>query len=187
MRSIDSRYEDPLDVVWLACARRLGVRIERSSEVYAAWDGQGTLRLGRPEDLDADDCLAQMLLHELCHALVMGEGADRAVDWGLPAEGDDVQEHATQRLQAKLADDHGVRALFGVTTDHRPYWDALPADPLADGEDPAIPLARAAYLRATTGSWADAIREALIATAAIAAIVQAIAGEDSLWRQSPEP
>jgi hypothetical protein len=187
MRSIHSKYTDPLDLVWLACAKAVGVTIMRSSQVYAAWDGRGTLLLGRPDDLDADDCLAQMLLHELCHALVMGEGADRVVDWGLPAEGDDLQEHATQRLQAKLADVYGLRGMLGVTTDHRPYWDALSADPLAEDVDPAVQLARAAFVRATEGPWAEPLAAALRATAAIAAIVRPLAPADSLWAQSPLP
>jgi hypothetical protein len=162
--------------------------IVRSGEVYAAWDGVGTLALGRTEDLDVDDCLAQMLLHEICHALVMGEGAEGRVDWGLPAEGDDVQERATQRLQAALADQYDVRFLFGVTTDHRGYWDALPADPLADSGDLTVVLARAALERLDAGPWSAPVRDALNATATIAAAVAGAAEPGSLWfRQSGAP
>src|SRR5438552_1844492 len=37
-REIQLRYDDPLDLIWLACARELGLEIARSSEVYAAFE-----------------------------------------------------------------------------------------------------------------------------------------------------
>ena len=64
------RYEDPLDRVWIGAAERIGFTVRRSADVYASTDGRRTIVIGTPETLDPDDCLAQMILHELCHALV---------------------------------------------------------------------------------------------------------------------
>jgi len=182
-RCIRSRYEDPLDLVWLQTARALGLEIVRSAEVHAAWDGCGRLSLARPQDMDADDCLAQLVLHELCHALVEGPEAWRRPDWGLCNRDERhlPREHACHRLQAALADRHGLRRMLAVTTDARDYYDALPADPLADDGDPAVPAARAGWERARHGPWGPAIERALAATAALAAGVLPFAPADSLW------
>ena len=40
------RYEDPLDAIWLAMARTMGLTVERSSDAYASTDGFGLLVLG---------------------------------------------------------------------------------------------------------------------------------------------
>ena len=170
-RAIHHAYRDPADVIWRGAARRLGWRVARSDEVYASWDGVDTLTLSTPEGFDPDDCIAQMIFHEICHALIGGPGATRRRDWGLENidDRDLVLEHACHRLQAALADRHGLRGFFAVTTDWRPYWDALPPDPLAPGDDPAIGIARAAWPMATRGPWAATIERALAATAAVAA------------------
>jgi hypothetical protein len=180
------RYADPLDLVWLATAERLGFAVQRSEAVFAAYDGTGVMTLGAPASLDPDDSLAQLILHELCHSLVEGEAARARPDWGLDnvSEADLVREHACHRLQAALSDRYGLRVLFGVTTDFRPYWDALPADPLADGPDPAIGPARAGFRRATEGPWAAALDDALRATRAIAEATRPFAAGDTLWARS---
>ncbi|MCB9527555.1 MAG: hypothetical protein H6701_04010 [Myxococcales bacterium] len=183
-RPITHRYRDPLDVIWLGVARKLGWQVVRSSEVYAAWDGERTLTLSTPEHLDPDDCLAQMILHEICHALVEGPDSPKQLDWGLYGFGDEdaVREHACHRLQAALADTVGLRVFFAVTTDWRPYYDALPADPLAPGDDPAIERARAAWARATSGPWAGPIFEGLALTAGIRTMIERFCDDDDLWR-----
>jgi hypothetical protein len=184
LRSISHRYTDPLDLVWLASARDVGLTIVRSDSVYASFDGEGTLTLSTPEHFDPDDSLAQLIFHELCHALVAGPKRAGRPDWGMENsdERDLVQEQACHRLQAALADKHGLRTFFAVTTDWRPYWDTLPIDPLGPGEDPAIPLAREAYERATEGPWASALDTALSRTRAIAEIVRATRPDPSeLW------
>ena len=85
-------------------------------------------------------------------------------------------------MQAALADRHGLRALFAVTTDWRPYWDALPINPLAAGDDPAIELARAAYDRATRGPWAHALERALSRTRQLAEVLRATdLPSEELW------
>lgn len=196
-RVVAHRYDDPLDRVWLEAARRVGLRVERSDEVYASTDGRGTLTLGVPETLDADDCLAQMIFHELCHSLVEGPESFGAVDWGLDNQSDRdlTREHACLRAQALLAGRYGLRELLAPTTDHRAFYDALPADPLAPMDPPrtpddgeAIRLARIAVARAERAPWAPHLEDALEATSAIAVVVLPFADPGSLWsRARPRP
>ena len=184
-RAITHRYEDPLDAIWIACARDIGLSIARSDDVYASFDGKDTLTLCSEASFDPDDSLAQMIFHELCHGLVAGKKNAAKPDWGLSNtdERDLVLEHACHRVQAALADQYGLRGLFAVTTEWRPYWDALPIDPLRAGEDdPAIARARTAFERALRGPWALAIQTALMRTAQLAAIMRDAGVEpDSLW------
>ena len=132
-RQIGHCYLDPLDQIWLATAQRIGLRIERSGEVYASTDGTGALRIGTGATLDADDCLAQMIFHELCHALVEGPGSFAKPDWGLEnIDARDVaREHACLRTQAALASQHGLRALLAPTTEYRAFYDQMSEAPLA--------------------------------------------------------
>jgi hypothetical protein len=180
--SRDLPYIDPIEQIWIACIQRLGMKLVRSDAVYASWDGVDTLTVCTPAEFDPDDSLAQMIFHELCHGLIEGPEKHGLRDWGLENIDlrDLLQEHASHRLQASLLDPHGLRLVLGPATDHRPYYDALPDDPLADGDDPAIPLARAGYRLATEGPWAAAIEDALAATAAVAAVVRPYAGA-TLW------
>ena len=166
-RSIRHRYVDPIDEIWLTAARRLGLLVERSSEAS----------------------LAQLVFHELCHALVMGDQALGRVDWGLANEDERhlLLEHACHRLQAALCDRSGLREVLAVTTEHRAYWDALPADPLGAGDDPAIELARAAWVRSRKTPWRDVLNDALAATSAIARAVQDFAAPGSLWLLAGAP
>lgn len=189
-RPITHRYEDPLDLVWLRCASTLGYTITRSDEVYASFDGERVIRLSTESDFDADDSLAQLIFHELCHAIVAAPAGLHLEDWGLDntSERDLVQEHATHRLQAHLADRYGLRPLLAVTTQWRPYWDRLGRDPLVahrdSPDDPAVPLARAARLRADREPWASAFRTALAATATMADLARPAptdTSSDSLW------
>lgn len=163
---------DPLDAVWLAVARGFGLRVSRSSEVYAATDGRGSLVLGEEATLDADDCLAQMIFHELCHACVQGPDNLMEPDWGLDNESarDVEREHACLRLQAALAGTYGLREVLAPTTDYRVYYDALPDDPMAGDEASAV-LARAAALRAAAAPFHDAFAFGLAATRDVLASV----------------
>jgi hypothetical protein len=183
-RIISARYDDPLDLIWLGAATRLGMRVVRSTEAYASWDGKATLSIAVSEHFDADDCLAQMIFHELCHALV-ADKAQSQVDWGLSNTSNDdlVFEHACHRLQATLAGRYGLREFMAVTTEWRPYWDALPSDPLAYSDDPALPIARAAYERAQRQPWHGTLHTALEATAQMAALLRDVSPEGSLWRR----
>jgi len=189
VREVRRQYRDPIEVIWLETARRLGFAVVRSNASYASYDGQGTIKLGQPSDLDADDHLGQMLLHEFCHALVQGPDALSKVDWGLSVEGRDaVEEYATHRVQAALADTEGLRCFFAVTTDWRPYFDALTDDPFAPNpsfvEDAtSIALARAAWERAMSDPWREPLQAALRATAVIAHATAPFADRPSLWAE----
>jgi elongation factor P hydroxylase len=188
-RPVDSCYRDPLELVWLRAVRDVGFEVERSHVVYASFDGARTLSITHAEHFDADDCLGQMLFHELCHALVAGPEGRAQQDWGL--ENVDyrhaVHEKATNRLQAALCRPHGLRWFFGTTTDFRDYYDALPEDPLAEGDDPAIELARRAYAEAQTEPGHSALQDGLRRTAQIAAITREVAPDGSLWRKHSGP
>ena len=179
----NTHYQDPVDLIWLQAATRLGITVVRSADAYASWDGKGTLTLSCEEHLDADDCLAQMILHELCHLLVSGEGARQQTDWGLDntSPRDLVYEYATNRLQAALAQAYGLRQFMAVTTVWRAYYDALPADPLAACSDTAQPLALAGWQRARVEPYRAVLHETLSATAAIALALGESASADSLW------
>jgi hypothetical protein len=187
IRATGTRYLDPLDAIWLGAAERLGIHVERSTDVYAGYDGCGTLRVAESAQLDADDSLAQQVLHELCRALVMGEQALGRVDWGRTRAAADeparelLLEHACHRPQAALCDRHGLRELLAVTKPDRPYWDALPADPLAPGDDAAIEHARGAWVRSRKTPWREVLHDALTATATIALAAQPFARADSPW------
>lgn len=186
-RTVHHRYDDPLELIWLACLRELGFQLQRSDEVYASFDGARTLTLSTREHFDADDSLAQLIFHELCHALVSGERGVRRADWGMEnIDARDLeQEHACHRLQSALADEHGLRGLFAVTTEHRTYWDTLPIDPLGPGDDSAIPVARDAFERARKEPWRAALQGALRRTAALAASMRELPlPSDSLWRRT---
>ena len=141
-RTPTRRYVDPLDEIWLTCARRIGLRVERSPEVYASTDGRGTMQLA-DRDLDADDCLTQMIFHELCHSLIEGPDSFQRPDWGLDNTGphDGWRERGCLRLQAHLASGYGLRRTLAPTTDFREFYDALADDPVEPRHHPEVSLA----------------------------------------------
>lgn len=193
MRQICHQYTDPLDRIWSTTAQRVGLELARSSEVYASTDGRGTLHLGAAGSLDADDCLAQMVFHELCHSLIEGPEAFTRPDWGLDNTGprDEVREHACLRLQALLAAEYGLREVLAPTTDFRVYYDKLGADPMTPRSQPSVPLAIIGWQRVDRLPWAPHVRLALRATADVAGAVgpfamsevdsDPCAGHRSLW------
>ena len=177
-RSVDARYVDPLDHIWLSAAAELGLKVRRASLGYATTDGRGGLSIAPPAELDPDDCLAQIILHELCHALVQGEDSFGKPDWGLVNDGDSaryqgdtVREQACLRVQAALLRRYGLRRLLGPTTDFRAFYDALPRDPLlasAPGEpELAIALATQGLGRAARPPFLKPLHLALRATAEV--------------------
>jgi len=174
VREVRHRYVDPLDAIWLAMARGFGLRVERSGEVYASTDGKGTLVLGAAETLDPDDCLAQMIFHELCHACVEAPSGLAEVDWGLDnvSDGDVIREHACLRLQAAVADRFGLRFVLAPTTDFRSFYDALDADPLAGSSDDAR-LAREAIVRFDAPPFAPWVERGLVLTREVLDLVRA--------------
>lgn len=195
MRAIQHRYRDPLDQIWLMTARRMGLVVTRSQEVYASTNGAGTLALGKTESLDADDSLAQMIFHEICHWLVQGKDALALPDWGLDNTGerDTAREHACLRLQAVLAAEHGLRRFFAPTTDHRAFWDELGKDPLVPRHEPSVVLAILALGRVDTPPFAPHLRQALEATSSLARLVSGFADTEdagdlpALWQGTEPP
>ena len=183
MRTVSQIYQDPLDVIWIHAAAQMGMRIERDDQVFAAWDGRGELRIGFSETLDPDDSLAQMILHEICHALVEGPAAFELPDWGVEIDNPEhrVREHACLRLQAALTAPFGLRQFFAATTNFRRYYDQLADDALEDDGDPAVPLATAGMERAQSGPWSQPISRALQLTSQIAQLIRPIASPESLW------
>ncbi len=154
--------------IWRAAAAQIGFSITRTGEAYATSDGRGTIAVGADETLDADDAFAQLVFHELCHAITEGEAAVRLPDWGLDnIAAHVVREHACLRFAAHLAERFGLRALMAPTTDYRGYHDALGEDPLASDGDPAVAIAEAARVRFDASGWRLAIEGALARTAAM--------------------
>jgi hypothetical protein len=173
-------YLDPLDAIWLTVADRIGFRVERSTEVYASTDGKGVMTIGDPSTLDPDDCLAQMILHELCHSLIEGLESLGVPDFGLDneSERDVVREHACLRLQAWLTHKYGLRRVLAPTTDFRNYYDELPEDPFADNTDPATAAAKLGAARSEEGPWAPHLWEGLAATAKILKVANQLGAAD---------
>jgi len=175
-RPIAVRYLDPCDLIWLATAKRLGIHIRRSPLVFSATDGTGLLQLSTIDDLDPDDCLAQMLLHEICHWVTNGEETFKERDWGFALDGPvDHREHAGLRLQAWLADQVGLRDMFGPTGMFRQYYDRIPEDPLrpiddSEWEATVIQTAAVSIQRVQSPPWSPHVLQAMQATANLRSI-----------------
>ena len=115
-----------IEAIWLEAAGAIGFSITRTREAYATSDGRGTIAIGADDTLDANDAFAQLVFHELCHAITEGEGAVATPDWGLDNVAEHaVREHACLRFGAHLADRFGLRAAMAPTTDYRAYYDTL--------------------------------------------------------------
>jgi hypothetical protein len=170
------RFSSPLaiaavEAIWRAAAGRVGFTVERGRDAYASSDGQGVIAIAADEFLDDDDSVAQLIFHELCHAITEGDAALALPDWGLENRAEHViREHACLRFAAELADRFGLRAAMAPTTDYRAYYDALPADPLdprSDVADAAIPIARATRDRFFASRWRAPVEDALAQTASL--------------------
>ena len=177
-RPIKSRYVDPCELIWLSTAERLGMHIRRSPLVFSATDGTGRLQLSTRDDLDADDSLAQMLLHEICHWCTNGLETFTDRDWGFALDGPtDPREHAALRLQAWLADQVGLRTMFGPTGIYRQYYNRIPNDPrtpidTSEWEACVCEAARAAIERIQCPPWDPHVLEAMKATAKLRTLIE---------------
>lgn len=160
----------------------MGFSVVRDASSYASTDGKGRIFIGS-EDLDPDDCLAQMIFHELCHSLIFGiEGFEKA-DWGFPelSEEDAITyEHATLRLQKMLALRFGLHQVLAPTTGFRSFYDCLPYDPFL-GDTEEIRLAKQGWARYWRTPWNLPLEAALLETARIAKLTHARAPQNSIW------
>jgi Fe-S-cluster containining protein len=191
-RTIETRYRDPLSEIWLATASRIGLDVQRTADAYASTDGAGTLFISSDAGMDPDDCLPQMIFHEVCHFLVCGPESLHWVDWGLDNETnqDEVFEHACLRLQAAWLRPYGLRRVLAPTTDFRSYYDTLPEDPFkatSPAELETIIRARAAYTRRHRRPLERHVETALAATASIARSVAELCEENALLGRIEPP
>ncbi len=179
-RAVSLRYLDPIEEIWISLAAAVGLRVQRSSEVFASTDGRGVMRIGSSDTLDPDDCLAQMVLHELCHALVEGPQSASHPDWGLRSDqrdsDDELRERACLRVQAYMTQRFGLRELLAATTEFRQFYDELSASPL-DGTTEDARRAQRAIEGAQRVPWFADLECALDATARIAEVVHEV------WRR----
>ena len=172
-RPIERRYLDPIDLIWIATARRLGLTIRRNPAIFSSTDGKGLLELGPLNTLDADDHTSQMILHELCHWITNGEATFHDRDWGFHLDAElDWREHSCLRLQAALADTAGLRSILAPTSQFRKYYDQIPTDPFGpiEGwpcEDLVVPAARDALRRAQAPPWGEPLAAVLAAHGAV--------------------
>jgi hypothetical protein len=178
-RPILSRYSDPLELIWLSCCHQLQLHVRRDPDIFSMTDGTGLLALGPRKDLDPDDTVCQMVFHELCHWITNGLETFSKRDWGFPLDAEmDEREHACQRLQAALADPHGLRDVMAPTGIFRQYYDQIPEDPFEarpdapEWEAEVIRLAKNAYERARRAPFEGPIQQALEATGRIRQLVQ---------------
>lgn len=182
-------YCDPLDLVWTVTASRLGLTIKRNSDAYASTDGKGNLHIGSEETLDSDDCLAQMVLHEICHWVSNGIDSVHLIDWGFaPMERVESGELVAIRVQAHLAAQWGLLKLMALTTDSRPYWNQIclaPLEPLDGSDQEAAVVARAleGVAVANQPPFVGPLTEALSASAKIWKAVSEFSRDrpESLW------
>ena len=135
-----------VDRLWIDAARELGFAVVRTPNAYASSDGAGGIAIGATEILDGDDALAQLVFHELCHAITEGDASRRSCPTGASTtrRGDVVREHACLRVQAHLADRFGLRAADGADdADTARTTTALPARSAGQRRRPGDEAARA--------------------------------------------
>jgi hypothetical protein len=143
-----------LDEIWIAAARRLDLPVVRGGDAYVHWDGRA-LRVAGDEHLDADDTVAQLVLHEICHFITQGISSRDELDWGLDntSERDHGRELSCVRLQAHLLGAYGLRGVLFPTTPVRGFFEGLGDDAL--GVDS---LPRPRRRRASRSPWCCARR-----------------------------
>lgn len=154
------RATDPL---WVALLEQAGFRLARRSTSYVWYDGRGEVAIAPDEELDADDTLAQIILHEMIHLLVQGEEARSMPDWGLDnlTESDAYLEEAALVMQLRLLRQWGLEAVLVPTTDFRPYYLTQAA---AEARPDRLKAAEAGWARWLAWPQREAAEAALRAT-----------------------
>lgn len=132
-RSFYASLRAETDALWVASARELGFGVERARGAFVSYDGAGTIAVAPYDEMDPDDHLAQIVVHELAHFAVEGAEARARADWGLDNMSDAhvANELAALRVQAWWCDAHGLRDVLVPTTAFREAWPAIGAAPLA--------------------------------------------------------
>lgn len=144
-----------LDHEWQGVAAAFGLGVVREPGAYVSTLGDAVIRVAPYEDLDPDDCLAQIVLHELCHFAVEGPGSARLPDWGLDNEtdADAHRERAAIRAQAAITGPFGLRRALAPTTEFRLDYDRLPDDPLEGPERETEPARSAVGALRAHPAW----------------------------------
>lgn len=159
---------EAISSLWISVAAEAGWQVIRTTVAYASSDGEGRIFIGVDEVLDGNDAPAQLIFHELCHALVQGPASWARPDWGLSNTDtrDVVAEHACLCVHVLLAAPFELRGVMAPTTEYRPYHDALDAAALATSEDEAAARARAALALPGNARLRDGLVRGLAATRA---------------------
>jgi hypothetical protein len=154
--------------LWISVAAEAGWQVIRTTDAYASSDGAGRILIGVDEVLDQDDAPAQLIFHELCHALTQGPASWSQPDWGLSNMDtrDVVAEHACLCVHVLLTTPFGLRAALAPTTEYRAYHDALDAAALAVSEEEAAVRARGALAFSGNAGLRDGLVRGLAATRA---------------------
>jgi hypothetical protein len=157
----------PIESIWITAVHEAGWELTRTPDNYATTDGVGRILIGEDQVLDVDDALAQLVFHELCHALVQGPSSWAQPDWGLSNTDDQdiIAEHACLCLHALLASPFGLRELMAPTTEYRAYHDALTPQALASPTDAAARRAQAALELPGNARLVAIVKRALVLTA----------------------
>lgn len=169
-----------LDDRWLRLVDKSGLRAVRDRSCFVSYDGAGTLLIAPADDLDADDTVAALVLHELCHRAVRGDAGATQPDWGLVYEAPEhiADEHAALRLQRWLAGSVGLADVLHPTTVHRGYYEVLAdigtSEPtndqrFADTETNVLRLAERGRAWLTAQAWWPDLRAVLHDSAAVCA------------------
>jgi len=126
-----------MDDAWIDLVGGHGFRVRRSDQSYVWYDGEGTIWIAPDHDLDDDDFLGQILLHELCHWVVEGPASAQRPDWGLDnlTANDEPRERAALRVQSWLVDPFDLRDVFVATTTFRDDYLTMPAEPPSPRDD----------------------------------------------------
>src|SRR3569623_609335 len=137
---------DAITSLWMSVAAEAGWQVIRTTDAYASSDGAGRISIGVDEVLDADDAPAQLIFHELCHALTQGPDTWSRPDWGLSNADtrDVVAEHACLCVQVLLSAPFALVSAMAPTTEYRTYHDGLDANEIAASDEAAPSRARAA-------------------------------------------
>ncbi len=132
-----------LDPYWLSLMSQFGFKVVRAANGWVTYDGSGTIAVVPNNELDPDDTLAQILLHELIHHFVQGQSSYDSPDWGLDntTEKHVVNEHAALLMQAALLDIYGLRNILIPTTDFRSFYEHIPLPAPASTESEAQRMA----------------------------------------------